>query len=210
MSTNPYFGTSGFGFGGYGNQPLEALPLGYYIGLLSSEYVNSPKLNKLLYVLLRKFDDVTNVIMLMDTAFDLDSASGVQLDMLGQTVQAYRTVGFQPSGGVSPVLDDTTFRILIKAKIAQNQWTGTLDSLYPLWQQLFPAGNIIIADNQNMSANIFMTGTFTSIMQDLIRNGYIVPRPEGVQYTYLFGALPMFGFDLDNVFIAGFDTGKWV
>ena len=210
MSTNPYFGTSGFGFGGYGNQPLEALPLGYYIGLLSSEYVNSPKLNKLLYVLLRKFDDVTNVIMLMDTAFDLDSASGIQLDMLGQTVQAYRTVGFQPSGGVSPVLDDTTFRILIKAKIAQNQWTGTLDSLYPLWQQLFPAGNIIIADNQNMSANIFMTGTFTSIMQDLIRNGYIVPRPEGVQYTYLFGALPMFGFDLDNVFIAGFDTGKWV
>jgi hypothetical protein len=209
MSTNPVFGASGFGYGGFGNQPLEFLPLGYYMGLVSSEYTNSPKFNKLLYVLLRKFDDVTNCLISMDTAFDLDSAIGVQLDMLGVTAGAGRTVNFQPSGGVSPILDDGTYRILIKAKIAQNQWTGTLDSLYPIWKTMFPAGNIIIADNQNMTANIFVTGTFTSILQDLINHGYIVPRPEGVQYTYTFGALPAFGFDLNNAFVAGFDTGKW-
>lgn len=206
---NPTFGTSGFGLGGYGNQPLETLPIGYYIGLLTHQYVNSPKLNALLYVLLKKFDDVSQCLVQMDTAFDLDIAVGVQLNALGAIAGANRTVGFQPSGGVSPVLDDTTYRLYIKAKIAANQWDGTITTLYPIWQQLFPGGNLIIADNQNMTATIFVSGSFTSIIQDLITNGYIIPRPEGVQYTYSFADLPAFGFDLDNAFIAGFDVGKF-
>jgi hypothetical protein len=128
---------------------------------------------------------------------------------LGAIAGAGRTVGFQPSDSVSPVLDDATYRIYIKAKIAQNQWDGTITSLYAIWKYLFPVGSIIIADNQNMTATIFLSGSFTSIIQDLITNGYIVPRPEGVLYTYDFAELPAFGFDLDNSFVAGFDVGKW-
>jgi hypothetical protein len=60
-----------------------------------------------------------------------------------------------------------------------------------------------------MTANILVTGPFTSIIQDLITNGMIVPRPQTVEYTYNFGELPFFGFDLENGFIAGWDTGKW-
>ena len=210
MSQNPFYGTQGYGTGGYGNEPIETLPSGYYIQLLTSQYSNSPKLNALLKVLLKKFDDTSQVMVQFDTALDLDSAVGAQLDMLGATAGAFRTVGFQPSDGVSPVLDDATFRILIKAKIAQNQWDGTLPSLYPIWASLFPDGSIIIIDNQNMTADITLKGSFTSIIQDLITNGYIVPRPEGVLYTYLFGVLPYFGFGSSPGFIAGFDTGHWV
>jgi len=206
---NPSYGILGYGVGGYGNQPIETLPLGYYIGLLSSQYRNSPKLNALLRMLLQKFDDVSQCLVRMDTAFDLDSAIGAQLDVLGTVVGVYRTVGFQPNGGISPVLDDDTFRIYIKAKIAQNQWDGTIGSLYPIWQQLFPGGTIVIEDNQNMTVTLTLTGSFTSIIQDLITNGYIVPRPEGVLYTYLFGTLPFFGFGSAPGYIAGFDTGHW-
>ena len=209
MSANPYDGVQGYGTGGYGNEPIETLPIGYYTGILTSQYKNSPKLNALLYVLLKKFDDVSQVLVQLDTSLDLDAAMGAQLDMLGATVSAGRTVGFQPSDGVSPVLDDATYRLYIKAKIAQNQWDGTLPSLYPIWQQLFPDGKIIIIDNQNMTADITLTGTFTSIIQDLITNGYIVPRPEGVLYTYVFGVLPYFGFGSSPGFIAGFGDGHW-
>ncbi len=210
MSNNPYYGAQGYGTGGYGNQPIETLPIGYYTGLRTSQYVASPKFNALLYVLLKKFDDVSQVLVQLDTALDLDSAEGAQLDMLGSVVGANRTVGFQPSGGVSPVLDDATYRIYIKAKIAQNQWDGTTSSLYPIWRALFPNGSIIIIDNQNMTADITLTGTFTSIIQDLIVNGYVIPRPEGVLYTYLFGVLPFFGFGSSPGFIAGFGEGHWV
>lgn len=207
--SNPSYGTSGWGLGGYGNQPLETLPIGYYLGLLTSEYRLSPKLNALLYVLTKKFDDVTNCMVKFDTSLDLSSAVGPQLDLLGAIVQANRTVGFQPSGGVSPVLDDNTYRLYIQAKIARNQWDGTIDSLYAIWKQLFPSGTIVIEDNQNMTANIVLTGAFTSIIQDLIVNGYIIPRPEGVLYNYVFGVLPFFGFGSSPGFISGFDTGHW-
>ena len=207
--SNPHYGTSGYGLGGYGNPPIEALPIGYYTNLLTSQYRNSPKLTALLYMLLKKLDDVSQCLVSMDTAFDLDSAVGVQLDALGQIVGAARTVGFQPHNNVSPVLDDATYRILIKARVGWNQWDGTIDSLFSLWRALFPNGNIVIQDNQNMSANIVLTGTFTSIVQDLINNGYIIPRPEGVEYTYSFGTLPYFGFGSSPGFIAGFGTGHW-
>ena len=210
MSNNPAYGTSGYGQGNYGNQPIETLNIGYYLGLVSSEYVNSPKFKKLLYVLLRKFDDVTTAMVKLDTALDLDSAVGAQLDQLGAIVGANRTVGFQPSNGVSPVLDDVTYRLYIKAKIANNQWTGTLDSLYGIWKRLFPDGNIVIEDNQNMTATIVLTGAFTSILQDLITNGYIIPRPQGVLYNYAFGVLPFFGFGSSPGFISGFGEGHWV
>lgn len=208
--SNPYYGVQGYGTGGYGNEPIETLPLGYYVGLLTSQYAASKKLNALLFAMLRKFDDASQAQVKMDTALDLDGAVGAQLDQLGAVAGAGRTVGFQPSGGVSPVLDDTTYRVYIKAKIAQNQWDGTLGSLYPIWQRLFPGGSIIIIDNQNMTATITLKGAFTSILQDLITHGYIIPRPEGVLYTYLFGTLPFFGFGSSPGFIAGFGTGHWV
>ena len=209
MPPNPYYGTSGYGLGGYGNEPIEALPIGYYLSLLTHEYKNSPKLNALLYVLLKKFDDVTTCLVQMDTSLDLDSAVGAQLDLLGAVPNASRLVGFQPSGGVSPLLDDATYRTYIKAKIARNQWDGRIDSLYVIWQQLFPSGTIVIEDNQDMTATIVLTGAFTSIIQDLIVNGYIIPRPEGVLYNYVFGVLPFFGFGFSPGFISGFDTGHW-
>lgn len=208
--SNPNYGVQGYGTGGYGNEPIENLPIGYYLGLLTSQYALSTKLNAFLQVLLQKFADVSRVLVQMDTALDLDVATGFSLDMLGATVGAARTVTFQPSGNVSPVLDDTTYRLYIKAKIAQNQWDGTLPSLYPIWASLFPNGSIIIIDNQNMTADITLKGTFTSIIQDLITNGYIVPRPEGVLYTYLFGVLPYFGFGESPGYIEGFDEGHWV
>jgi len=220
--TNPYYGAGGYGQGGYGNQPLEALPLGYYTNLLSSQYVNSPKLNKLLNVLLRKFDDVTNCMIQLDTALDLDDAIGKQLDQLGTIVGASRTLAFQPSHSVSAVLDDGTYRTLIKARIAQNQWDGTIDSLYAAWYSLFPTTSIVIADNQDMTATLFIGGLPSSLLLDMIAgyavgsattgvvsNSLIVPRPEGVQYSFSTGTLPAFGFGSSPGFIAGFGEGHW-
>jgi hypothetical protein len=199
-----------YGSGAYGNPPIEALELGYYLNLVSSEYRNSPKFLKFLTVLLQKFQDVTHTLVALDAALDVDNAIGPQLDQIGSVVGADRTVGFQPSGGVSPILDDATYRIYIKARAAQNTWDGTIDSLQPIWSVLFPGGSITIGDNQNMTANIFIQGTFTSIEKDLITNGYIVPRPQAVLYDYVFGPFPILGFGhLNPTMIAGFGVGHF-
>lgn len=176
---------------------------------MTSEYSPgpSPQFNQWLAAVLSIANDISSCLASITQAFDLDFAIGVQLDVLGQIVGVSRTVNFQPSNGVSPILDDTTYRILLKATIAQNQWDGTIGSLYPVWDQLFPGGKISIVDNQNMTATILVTGAFTSIIQDLIINGLIVPRPQSVAYTFVFGTLPFFGCDSNNAFVAGIDVG---
>ncbi len=192
-----------------GSVPTQLLPVGYYTGLLTSEYAAATNFRAWLTAVLSIANDISTCLANTSQAFDLSYAVGVQLDILGQIIGVGRTVSFQPSYGVSPILDDPTYRILLQATIANNNWDGTIGSLYPIWNNLFPGGRITIVDNQNMTANIIVTGSLTSIIQDLINNGLIVPRPQAVQYNYYFGDLPLFGFDRNDSFIAGWDTGNW-
>lgn len=209
----PRYGQSGWGFGRYGfdeTGPQYALSIGYYLNLLTSEYQPCPVFIGWLQTALTPLDDMSNALIEYTQAFNPDFAIGVQLDIIGLIVGQPRTVAFQPSAGVSPTLDDDTYRLLLTARIAQNGWDGKISSLQGIWRGLFPGGRIIIDDGRNMSATVIITGAFSSITQDLITHGYIVPRSEGVQYTYTIGDLPMFGFStVNDAFIAGWDVGKW-
>jgi hypothetical protein len=158
---------------------------------------------------LQLVENTLNCLQQFGPAFDIDAAVGPQLDVLGAIVGQGRTVAFQPSGGVSPTLDDPTYRLLLKSRIAQNHWSGKIDSLIAIWKALFPGGTLIVNDTQNMSVGLLVAGAFTSIIQDLISNGYILPRPQGVQYTYSFATLPILGFDRSDSYVAGEDTGHY-
>jgi hypothetical protein len=201
------FGQGGFGQGGFGGSPLT---LDYYQGLLTSQYQLSPNMNAYLTGLMGLMFDIVACAMSFQESFDLSTAVGNQLDILGIIVGVSREVDFTPSDGVSPTLTDDVFRTVIQAAIGFNQWNGQVASLQTLWQQLFPGGTIIVSDLQSdMSCDIYLTGSFSSILQDLIQNGKIIPRPQTVQFNYIFASLPAFGFDLNDSFVAGFDTGKW-
>lgn len=200
------YGEGVYGAGGYGG---GGGPSAYYLSLLTSEYQNSPNFLNWIASILLVVDDIHQGLCAMNTAFDLDQAVGIQLDALGQLVGAARAMPFQPSGGVSPLLDDNTYRIYIKAKIFQNEWNGQLTSLYSLWQQLFPGGQMALQDNQDMSATIFISGGFSSIVQDMIINDLIIPRPQTVRYNFVLANLPVFGFDQNSTYVAGFDVGHF-
>jgi hypothetical protein len=203
------YGVGGYGQGNFGNPPLVHLPIGYYENLMTSQYATSAKTKAFYAAMLKKFDDVTNFLVWLLAAADIDNAEGDVLDQIGAIVGAVRTVPFAPTDGGSPVLDDPTFRSLIYATIAQNQWDGTIDSLQSLWIKIFPNLSIQIQDNQDMTATIVLYGTASDIQVDLITNGLIVPRPDGVLYTYAFAEKPYFGFGQEAGEIAGFGTGHW-
>lgn len=188
---------------------MASLPISHYTNLLTSQYRVAPRLNAWLTALLQPLDDASTCLTSLATAFDLTFAYGVQLDVIGARIGVPRLVNFQPSGGVSPVLDDGTYRLLLQARVAYNSWDGTIDGLQSTWQTLFPGGRIVILDAQNMTATVTMSGAISSLIQDLITHDYIVPRPETVQYNYVFSTLPAFGFDRDDTYVGGFDHGKW-
>jgi len=149
------------------------------------------------------------------TFVSFDACVGDQLDILGVILGVPRQVTFDPTDGSSPILDDSTYRILLKNQVLKNHWDGRAESLQTTWKELFPGGTIIIQDNQNMTIDVTITGTFTQIIIDLIKNDYIVPRPQGVWMNYYVGTispanLPFFGFDRRDTYVSGFDEGHWV
>jgi hypothetical protein len=164
--------------------------------------------------LLTALDDGVDATNSMVSAFDIDVAIGDQLDVIGEIVGVSRNLNFDPStasppAAASPVLDDATYRILLKATIGINQWDGKMSSIKSLWDELFPDGNIMLQDNLDMSITAYARGVFSDLIIAIIENGLIIPRPEGIQINYEFGEMPFFGFDTDDEFIAGFDKGKW-
>lgn len=52
----------------------------------------------------------------------------------------------------------------------------------------------------------------SEIFMSLLTGGYIPLKPSGVRATYLVVSVdstPMFGFDVDNEYISGFDRSSW-
>jgi len=171
-------------------------------------------------------------------AFDLDSAIGVQLAAVGlwagtkpqvktplNVYFSFDTPGlgfdqgnwqgpFDPSTGLT-TLDDDTFRTLIRAKIAANSWDGTVPGAAAAYANLFAGtgSSIFIQDNQDMTMTVGVSGAIPSaLLRALFSGGYLPLKPEGVHANYVVPSVnntPLFGFDVSNQWIAGFDSGSW-
>lgn len=147
----------------------------------------------------------------MNNDFDIDFASGIQLDMIGEIVGQSRTLPFQPTDGSDPELDDATYRMLLKAKVALNHWDGQLLSIEQKWVSIFPNTSIYITDNQDMSLTISVLGEISYLIQDLIEHDMIVPRPQGVRFNYTWSprVIYKFSYDSDIDEFRGYDLGHW-
>lgn len=156
-----------------------------YLNNITSQHRDKKKFIAWLSSSLTIIDHAYIMTKNMDNDFDLDNAIGQQLDMLGQTIGRKRTLTFQPLNGHNPVMDDDTYRLVLKAKVAMNMWDGKTESAYDIWDNIFDDIGIQIQDNQDMSITAYVTGYVNQIRQDLIQHGYIVPKPEGVRINYI-------------------------
>lgn len=158
-----------------------------YLALITSQYRDKTNFIAWLTANLDIVDDISVTISDFDGNYDIDNAVGYQLDVIGMMVGVNRLLTIQPSDGSSPLVNDTTYRFLIRAKIAQNKWNGTIPELYNIWNASFPLNQIKIEDNQDMTFSIlFVSQSYTALERQLIAAGYIMPKPEGVGVTYNF------------------------
>lgn len=206
--TETILGPCSFYLGGDDNELLDG-----YRRLLTSEYKTRPRLTSWLLWLLSEGLTYKNTVQEFLDAFNLDTAEGVQLDIIGRIVGVDRLLPFHPVSGDSPLMNDSTYRMVIKAKIIQNTWKGTLDELYEAWAVLFPEVRYFqIQDLQDMTYNVVIMGAFTPLERELIANGYIIPKPEGVRINLLTitdtSGLPLFAYDMDTYLLSGY-TSHW-
>lgn len=160
-----------------------------YLESITSEHRGKPKFEAWLCRTLTIVDHAYLFTKSIDSNFDLDNAIGIQLDILGESIGRERTLKFQPQN-TNPVLNDEYYRLLLKAKVAMNNWDGKIPSIYDIWDNMFDDLGLQIQDNQDMSFDAYITGFIDSIRQELIQRGYIVPKPEGVRVN-LIGKSPV-------------------
>ena len=183
-----------------------------YLDRITSEHRNKPKFVATLTALLSGVVDTIAALEAMPAAFDLDLAVGAQLDKIGEWVGitrdlnipiagvyfAFNTLGVgwnqgvwqgpgDPTGGLV-VLPDAQYRTLLKAKIANNQWDGTIPGAYEVWDILFAGTGtgIDILDNQDMTMVITVTGPpLDALTAAIVTQGYLNLKPAGVSATYV-------------------------
>lgn len=210
-----------------------------YLGLITGMHAGKPKFEAMIKALVEPIVAQQAFLEHLPIDFDIDTAIGVQLDKVGEWVGRTRFVSvpiagawfsfdidrrgfdqgvwYQPQydtpAGITR-LDDDTYRTLLRAKIAANNWDGTLPSAKRALEILFPSGDtrIIVIDNQDMTITFGVAGVIPSaLFIALLSQGYLPLKPEGVRADYLITTVPgpLFGFDVQNSLIAGFDTGAW-
>lgn len=210
-----------------------------YLRLITSEHSDKPKFMATVQAVLQPLVDVINAANGLAANFDLDVAIGAQLDIVGLWVGISRHVKtplagvyfsfdidgigldqgvwkgpFDPDSGVVSLNDDT-YRLLIRAKIGANHWDGTLAGSKAILDLVFRGDtDVFIEDNQDMTMTVGVAGTRPSaLFLALLTGGYIQIKPEGVGVDYYIVSTddgPLFGFDISNQYIAGFDQGSWV
>ncbi|WP_447885024.1 DUF2612 domain-containing protein [Serratia fonticola] len=209
-----------------------------YQRLIPSYNKHKPKFYDHISLITQPFVNIQNALTQQVTDFDLDFAIGVQLDAVGLWVGIGRQIatpitgvyfsldddelgfdagiwrGRYDAGGFTE-LDDDTYRTIIRAKIAANHWDGTTETLSAIYQKIFPDGrtHIFAVDNFDMTMSVYITGdSILPVLKAVIEQGYLDIKPSTVRianYTITTVPGPLFGFDIDNEFITGFDSGAW-
>ncbi len=209
-----------------------------YTGKITSRHANKPKFMAMIQVVAQCFLDANLATAALPAVFDLDNAVDSQLDNVGEWVGISKSVDtpltnvyfaldtaglgfdqgawqgpFDPSTGITE-LDNDTYRTLIRAKIGANRWDGTLGQSKAILDLVFSSDTLVfIQDNQDMTITIGVVGTPpTALELALLTGGHIPIKPQSVGINYYIvpsGPGPIFGFDVSNQYVAGFDQSSW-
>lgn len=212
-----------------------------YLNLITSSWNQKPNFTAMVSLDVSLPVRVQSLLASMIPIFDLDTPPvGNQLDIIGQWVGITRNVAipitnvyfawdgdpslgwdygsWQPANAPTTItsLPDSAYLLLIRAKIAANNWDGTTDGAYRIWDSIFPQFTILIQDYQNMTyAFAIVGGVVDSLTLALLTGGYIQLRPEGVMITEYFVSTdtnPAFAWDITmpSATLGGWDTASWL
>lgn len=185
-----------------------------YLDLLILQYRNLPKAEQTVTAHISKYEELFNVIQDFEKEFDIDTARGVQLDILGKIIGLNRIVpdvipkvyfGFSGTPntdtfGKAPFfltdddtladteLNDSDYRFFLKAKIAKNVVTAKMidDDLSLQDAIAFMFGvDAYVNDNQDMTMSIFIPDTYPTRLLTFLNALDLIPRPQAVGINYV-------------------------
>lgn len=177
-----------------------------------SQYRNKPKFMAWLDIAHKLGGDIEAAAIAVRNSYDIDSAEGEQLDVIGRIVVVDRgfisdiplgQVSFTPDGMDGPqcgdddammteataatdsAMSDSIFRLAIKAKIAKNNGDATIPAILRQVDTLIPNLDYVavVDDVGNMEFAIEFAGEVDSVTRWALFNADLIQRPSGVQFN---------------------------
>lgn len=150
--------------------------IGYYSNLLILQYIRLPKARGTVQATVKPIimDQLPRKVQ---NAFDLSSAVGVQLDVVGKYVGVKRT----NNSFLGPVtLNDSDFRNLIYLAALKNSAGSSLYDIQT-YLSIYFSGQILISDNATMGINYLIVDSLGSQeFLEVLITGDFLPRPMAV------------------------------
>lgn len=212
-----------------------AKDLEYYQGLTTSQHRELPKYQGTIANMVRPFLDLQGLADQTSRNFDLDHATGRQLDVIAEWVGISRRfkstitgvyfefdgaseVGwdsgtwkgqFDPDAGLGEMSDEA-LRRLIRIKIKVNRWDGSFEALQAMWDEFLPEDRLgVIIDWQDMSIAFGYEGSpITGVDEAVMLLALDLLKPAAVLLREVFYAVdgsPLFLWDSGS----GWDTATW-
>ncbi len=135
------------------------------------QFENSTNFRAFIEAFLVQADDLATTAEQLKTLRYLDTATGVQLDGIGEIVGIERPVGY----------DDATYLYLIKVKILANSTDMSCDNFMELVSFVFGVLNVLYTLTVNLSPKFTVTGT---IPTEAFVAFALLPNTLGVGITY--------------------------
>jgi hypothetical protein len=206
---NPVPGSNAIGSFTIGVSPIGTISPWDPWKTVLSQYANSPILSSLILSQNAAMDQTENYDNLYDDIWNVDSAQGYGLDVLGRIVGVQRALqlpgeaeyfGFQEAGSWSGFgggggggifysggqitsnfnLPDDTFRSVILAKAATNIWDGSIPAWNQILLDLFPGQISYVQNNQNMSVTLVFKFVLSLIQTAIVGSSGALPNPTGI------------------------------
>lgn len=180
-----------------------------YVNLIPSANAAQPNFVSMIEAVTQAWADMVAVYGTIPNLYDLDSAVGQQLDVVGQWIGASRKldaaisgvyfafdtagVGFDQGvwlGPYDPVsgvvfLPDDHYRAVLRARILNNHWDGSKEQAYALSAVILgPMGyQLFFEDFGDLSINIGLVGGSAppALLVALFQYGVINIKPAGVR-----------------------------
>jgi hypothetical protein len=222
-----------------------------YLAKVPPLHAGDPNMMAELALLLQPLVDIQNLLADLPTVyFDLDYAIGVQLDILGKWIGRTRDIpvplqniflslgdplrglgkGIWYNPDVSPGvtysrMDDETYRRLLKAVAAANEWNGTVTSAGVVLDRYFiPAAGshafmqdcgwgVQDGPSAQMKILIGVSGVIPNIVDiEVLAQGLLGLKPATVDVGYVVTSIngaPIFGLGVSNDYVGGLGAGAW-
>lgn len=191
-----------------------------------AQYRNKPKAVKWYEITRSLAAELGSAIDAVRVMYNIDTAVGAQLDIIGRIVVVDRafTGQIELDPGLFALLDgdefgdtdavfaslfvdqdqnmsDELYRLVIKAKILKNNSDATIDSILFGVNFLLPDADFLrVTDNEDMSFSIEFYGAITPLQRYALLNARLVPKPQGVKFGGFLEGYDYVQFGDDNQF----------